>query len=268
MKTFTFDNISFSYRDEGTGRPIIFLHGLGGDVNQPFSYFPQGKGVRLISLDFRGHGQTRYFGDEEKFRFHVFARDVIALMDHLDIDSVIIGGISTGAGVALHIALNYPDRVEGLILSRVAWEDRPQEEKIQEAFKEIAECVKQFGASEGKIKFQNSQLFFEFDELSPAVAESLVKQFDYPYIEETFMKLIEIPQDAPNSDREEWRKITVPTLILANKIDITHPYRYGKLLSGYIQGSIFKEIPSKSVSNKLHQDVSKELISEFLNNNF
>jgi pimeloyl-ACP methyl ester carboxylesterase len=267
VPNFIFDNISFVYREEGMGIPVIFLHGLGGDVNQPFSHFPRIKGYRLISIDFRGHGKTRYFGDESKFGFAVFAQDVIALMDYLQIDSAVVGGISTGAGVALHIALQYPKRVSKLILSRIAWLDKPQDEKVQAVFQKIAENVRDHGAAEGKIKFKNSALFCEFDEMSPPVASSFLQQFDYPHIEETYAKLIKIPHDAPNYDREEWREITVPTLILTNKIDPLHPYHYGKMVSEFIDNSIFREIPPKAVSNELHMEMSKKYFSEFLKNN-
>lgn len=267
VPNFIFDNIPFFYRDEGEGIPVIYLHGLGGDVSQPFSHFPKIEGYRLISIDFRGHGDTRYFGDETKFAFCVFAQDVIALMDYLNIGQAIIGGISTGAGVALHIAIRYSNRVSKLILSRVAWLDRPQDPKVQEAFQKVAENVRDYGATEGKKRFGNSALFNEFDEVSPPVAQSLLKQFDYPYIEETYTKLMKIPRDVSNTDREEWRKIAVPTLILANKIDPLHPYHYGKVVSEYIRNSIFTEIPAKAVSNELHIEVSKKNILGFLKDN-
>jgi len=189
-------------------------------------------------------------------------------MNHLDIENVIIGGISTGAGVALHIALNYPERVTGLILSRVAWEDQPQNKQVQQIFKSLFEHVNAYGAAESKIKFNQSDLFLEVDELNPAVADSLLKQFDYQYVEETCSKFIQIPQDAPNYNREEWRRIEVPTLIIANKVDLIHPYRYGKLLSNYINNSVFREVPSKTISKELHQVRSKEVINEFLRSHY
>ncbi|PZF88942.1 hypothetical protein C1903_08190 [Listeria ivanovii] len=268
MAEFIHDSITFHYEEQGSGMPIIYLHGLGGDLQQPFTHFPEIKNYRFISLDFRGHGKTRYFVKESDFSFETFAGDVIALMNHLKFDSTIIGGISTGAGVALHIALHFPSRVCGLILSRVAWKDEPQPPQIQTIFKEVANHIQNFGVTEGKKRFLTSTEFLQLDELSPAAADSLVKQFDYPYINETHAKLVQIPQDTPNTNRENWRNIAVPTLILANKIDPVHPFHYGKLLSYYIPQSTFKEITPKAVSNDAHVTESKQYIYDFINSTF
>src|SRR5262249_57034897 len=81
--------------------------------------------IRLLCLDARGHGQTQPLGDPSALTFDVFADDLVALLDCLGIGQAIIGGISMGAGVALNIAVRYPERVAGLVLSRPAWLDGP-----------------------------------------------------------------------------------------------------------------------------------------------
>jgi pimeloyl-ACP methyl ester carboxylesterase len=58
MPDFERDGLAFHYLDEGdpSGRPFVFQHGLGGDVSQPASVFSPPPGIRLLSLDCRGHG--------------------------------------------------------------------------------------------------------------------------------------------------------------------------------------------------------------------
>ena len=114
------DGIQFHYRDEGTGLPFIFQHGLGADVTQPFGLFQPPPGIRLIAFDVRGHGQTQPLGDAEKLCFQAFGEDLFALMNHLRIERAIMGGISMGAALALHFTLRWPERVAGLVLSRPA----------------------------------------------------------------------------------------------------------------------------------------------------
>jgi pimeloyl-ACP methyl ester carboxylesterase len=53
------DGITFHYLDSGEGVPFIFQHGLGGDVTQPYGLFTPPLPFRLLSFDFRGHGETR-----------------------------------------------------------------------------------------------------------------------------------------------------------------------------------------------------------------
>ncbi len=88
MPVFERDGLAFHYLDEGdpSGRPFVFQHGLGGDVSQPAGVFPPPSGIRLLSLDCRGHGGTRPLGPADKLCFSSFADDVAALMDRLGLE--------------------------------------------------------------------------------------------------------------------------------------------------------------------------------------
>ncbi|EOH91769.1 alpha/beta fold hydrolase [Enterococcus pallens] len=265
MPFHTFDQITFHYEDDGnTGTPFIFLHGLGGDTQQTMGVLKKTTGLRRISIDFRGHGETIQYGSPEKFSFQQFAADVLALADYLQLEQFIIGGISTGAGVALHLALNNPERVTHLILSRPAWEDRPQEPAIQEAFQQIYTILQDDTILTKKAAYRETRIYQQMDELAHYAGDTLLGQFDYAYTKKTSEKLVRIPKDCPNSDREEWRRISVPTLILASKQDPIHPFNYGVLLSQYIPDSQFVEITPKEVSGKKHNEDSYVAIQHFL----
>ena len=95
-------------------------------ISQPAGIFPPMSGVRLLSLDCRGHGGTRPLGPRTSSPFSSFADDVAALMDHLGLQRAVVGGISMGAGVALNLAFRYPQRVVGLVLAHPAWLDSPR----------------------------------------------------------------------------------------------------------------------------------------------
>lgn len=64
-------------------------------------------------------------GMESAFTFDGMADDVTALLDRLELPSVIVVGMSMGAAIAVRMALREPDRVRGLVLIRPAWLDRP-----------------------------------------------------------------------------------------------------------------------------------------------
>jgi pimeloyl-ACP methyl ester carboxylesterase len=96
MPRFSWDDLSFHYRDVGQGIPFIFQHGLGGDANQPFGLFVAPAGIRLLCLDCRGHGGTQPLGDPEKITLASFADDLHQLMDQLRLKCAIVGGISLG----------------------------------------------------------------------------------------------------------------------------------------------------------------------------
>lgn len=108
MPLFYHDGLAFNYFDRGEGIPFIFQHGLGADLTQVLEVYEELPGFRLIAFDCRGHGKTHPPGEVDKLNFATFANDLRALMDHLEIDEAVIGGISMGAGVALNFTLRFP----------------------------------------------------------------------------------------------------------------------------------------------------------------
>ena len=96
------NGLAFSYLDEGGGNPFVFQHGLGGDAAQPRSLW-SGAG-RLVCLECRGHGHTTPLGTPDDLDFGTFARDLASLLNALELDDVVLGGVSMGAGVALRLA--------------------------------------------------------------------------------------------------------------------------------------------------------------------
>jgi len=267
MPHFSWDGLSFHYRDSGQGIPFIFQHGLGGDANQPFGLFNPPSGIRLLCVDCRGHGRTLPLGDPEKITIAEFAHDLGIFMDSLSLKSAVVGGISLGAAVALKFALSAPDRVLGLILSRPAWLDCPTPQNVR-IYSSIAGLIRQNGASAGLDRFRHSDDYLEIKRQFPDAAESLAKQFEEPRAEDAFVRLERLPADAPNRDRREWTSIKMPTLVLASRQDPIHPFEFGEILAQFIPRAVFKEITPKSVSREQHEADVQKAIAEFLNLNF
>lgn len=107
----------------GSGPPVLLVHGLGATKA---SFLPTVGALadrhRVIALDLPG------FGDSDKpfaagYNAPFFARSVVALMDALDLPSASLIGNSMGGRVALETGLQYPDRVERLVLlaPALAW---------------------------------------------------------------------------------------------------------------------------------------------------
>jgi pimeloyl-ACP methyl ester carboxylesterase len=263
MPVFKHDGLTFNYVDDGTGLPFVFQHGLGGDVNQPAEYYTSQPGVRCLTLDCRGHGETRPLGPASKLNFEAFADDVLALLDRLGIERCVAGGISMGAGVALNLAVRYPDRVRGLVLARPAWLDAPLPGNMR-VLAEIGELIQRYGAAEGLARFEKSRQYADIAARAPDVAQSLLGQFTGPRAEETAAKLICLAQDAPVHDRAAWSAIRVPTLVLATGVDPVHPLEYGRILAAAIPGATFQQLTPKSVDRPGHAAEMGAAIRGFL----
>lgn len=247
MPAFRHDGIDFHYIDLGEGIPVVVQHGLGGDTSQPALLFQPPEGFRLISLDARGHGETRPLGPPEKIGIGASAEDLLALLEYLGIDRAIVGGISMGAAVALNFALRYPRQLVGLILSRPAWLDRPNPPHLA-IFPMIAELIQAHGAVEGHKQFLQTPEYQRLRALNADSAQSLAGHFLHPRAEETAIKFDRIARDTPCHGRSGWDEIRVPTLVMANRLDPIHPFEYGEELARSIPGAVFREVTPKSVS--------------------
>ncbi len=103
------------YVDEGKGRPLLFVHGLGGSITnwEPnIEYFK--KNYRVIALDLPGFGESdkpdMVYSDE------FFDRVIRAFLKELGIERVTLAGNSLGGVISIKIALDHPVIVESLIL--------------------------------------------------------------------------------------------------------------------------------------------------------
>lgn len=95
---------------------LILLHGNGENhtyfIKQIPAFSPH---FRLVLMDTRGQGQST--GGDGELNFSVFAADLLALMDHLQIAKAHLLGFSDGGNLALTFALAHPERVQSLILN-------------------------------------------------------------------------------------------------------------------------------------------------------
>ncbi len=121
MPTATVNGIETHYEVQGTGTPVLFIHGgWGGPAS---SLVPSENAVtsvltdnvQLITYDRRSAGQSQYVLDE--FTIEDIAADARALLEHLGIDRSTVIGTSMGGMVAQQYGLDYPDHVTGLCLA-------------------------------------------------------------------------------------------------------------------------------------------------------
>ncbi len=100
------------------GRPVILVHGLllTQDMHRGLARDLAARGNRAITVDLLGHGRSDRPRDMWRYSMAIFARQIIALMDHLEIEEAVVLGTSLGANAALQMASLAPDRLRGLVI--------------------------------------------------------------------------------------------------------------------------------------------------------
>lgn len=100
---------------QGTGSPILFLHGLFFD-GRIFEHQTETlhHRFRTLNVDVRDHGRS--VGPEERWTLEEAAEDVVDVMDELETGPCHVVGLSMGGMIALRLALAQPDRVRSLAL--------------------------------------------------------------------------------------------------------------------------------------------------------
>jgi pimeloyl-ACP methyl ester carboxylesterase len=113
MATIEHNGVRLFFEDsEGQGPVAVFSHGILMD-HEMFASQVSGLSdeFRCITWDQRGHGQT---GQQGSWTYWDSAQDLLAILDHLEIDHAFLAGMSQGGFLSLRAALLAPERVSGL----------------------------------------------------------------------------------------------------------------------------------------------------------
>ena len=114
-----YEGFRLVYTEFGSGpRPLVLLPGLllPRWMHDPLARDLAERGNRVITLDPLGHGDADQPTDMWRYSMQLYARQVVALLDHLEIDKAVVGGTSLGANITLETAVLAPDRMQGLVI--------------------------------------------------------------------------------------------------------------------------------------------------------
>ena len=118
-RQFRYDGHRLVYDEYGTGdKTVLLLPPLlfSRRIHRPLAETLADRGHRVLCLDLLGHGDSDRPPEMGNYSMQIFARQGIALLDHLDISRAVVGGPSLGANASLEVAAAAPDRVRGLLI--------------------------------------------------------------------------------------------------------------------------------------------------------
>jgi pimeloyl-ACP methyl ester carboxylesterase len=89
---------------------------LSQKMQTPLARHLARRGNRVVTFDPLGHGDSDRPRDMWRYSMTAFAKQALALLDHLELDEAIVGGTSLGANITLEVASRAPDRLRGMII--------------------------------------------------------------------------------------------------------------------------------------------------------
>jgi pimeloyl-ACP methyl ester carboxylesterase len=101
------------YEAEGDGVAVVLVHGLALDARMWDDQVPALKDIaRVVRYDVRGFGRSSRDADTS----YSHAEDLWRLLDHLEIDTAVLVGLSMGGRIVVEATLAAPERVRALVL--------------------------------------------------------------------------------------------------------------------------------------------------------
>lgn len=254
-----------SYTQKGQGEPLFFLHGLGGDRNQWLSLLTTDFSNQMVFPDAPGHGANDWI-PANGCNFESFATEVKKIMDEdLPSSQYIVAGISMGAGIALRLAYQFPDKIKKLILVRPAW----LTEKLIPSRQLMYDLGRKWEACSTKETYEwllENPLFQQMKEESEGCANSVLGQLSRPYPSLAAQTLIGMNSCAPVDTVEGIKSVQTETLVLGSEHDPLHPLYIAQQLAEWMPNAKFVQVPSRYEEPTEHKKALNEELRKFIVN--
>ena len=261
-RTLSRNGVNLALHDAGgDGVPFLFQHGLCGSAAQTFEVMPSVAGVRPLTLECRGHGDSEP-GDPAQFSFAAFHDDLAAVVADLG-RPVIIGGISMGAALATRFAVAHPSAVRGLVIARPAWVTKAAPENLQPN-REVGALLAKYPPEDARRVFLASDTARQLAAQAPDNLASLTGFFSREPIATTSALLTRIAGGGPGVTEAQLRAIACPVLILGTAEDLAHPFAMCEELAALIPQARLIRITPKGRDKAAYVSEFKAALAAFL----
>ncbi|HEY3257810.1 MAG TPA: alpha/beta fold hydrolase [Gemmatimonadaceae bacterium] len=236
--------MELKYEEAGKGYPVILLHGFPHNrslwADQLFGLSDR---CRVIAPDLRGFGESP---TAPPWSMEGFADDVAELMERLDIEKAVIGGLSMGGYVVFEFLRRYGDRVHSIILADTrSGADSDETRAKRRDLQALAHAA-------GPVAVADAQITGMIGATSRETRPDVVQRV-HAMLAATSIEGIVGGLEAMMNRRDSTRmlpEITVPVLIVVGEEDALTPVKESRAMHAAIPGSTLAVIPKAGhVSN-------------------
>ena len=234
---------------------MIWMHGMLNSVESDSIY---------SLVDFQNLSQQvqliRYNASDKSvngdYSWNGLVEELNGLIDSLDAEKVILGGVSMGSGTALYTAIRYPKKVKALVLVTPppAWEVRVATQALYEkiALKARPDHIPDFLK---RIIQRNQDPPDFFERIFPGTRQKLFElrmSFEPAY----YYSIYHGGAISDFPTREELTQLKIPTLIVADPNDVGHPIEVACEMKELISSSRLFQVSDQEDYCRLQETVS------------
>jgi pimeloyl-ACP methyl ester carboxylesterase len=224
------------YTVEGSGSPVLLIHGVGARLdNWDGVAAVLARNFKIVRYDLRGHGQSSKVPGP--YTLDMFADDAAALLNHLGIAPAHVAGHSLGGMIAITLARKHPQRVDRLaVLSAAAGRTEDERRRVMERIALIASGIP-------GDHFRNSLSRWFTDEFRAANPQ-LMKQYaarnreNDPACYAAAYAVLATGEVAP-----DLKHVKAPTLVVTGEHDLGSNPRMSRFIHEGIAGSELRILP-------------------------
>ncbi|MCX5715283.1 MAG: alpha/beta hydrolase [Candidatus Omnitrophica bacterium] len=259
------NDVALYYEVHGRGAPLLLIAGLGSDIsswagviNKLSAHF------KVIAFDNREAGRSGI--SDKEYTICQMSDDAVRLLDHLKIKKTHVLGHSMGGYIAQELAIDYPERIDKLILESTA----PVSSKRNNAlFMDFYKALQGKKNLEAWIRGWTRWLFSTKCRANRAFIQAFVKNGSrYPYAQQASGFKGQIDAMASFDTRKRLSRIKAKTLVIEGNKDALILPKEARALAKNISGSIFRSV--NGMAHCIHIEnpgLFVRIVTEFLISN-
>jgi pimeloyl-ACP methyl ester carboxylesterase len=224
------NGVEMYYEIHGEGQPLVLLHGAFSAIGTSFGEVLPGLAEtrQVIAFEMQAHGRTPDI--DRPLSYEQLADDVAVAIQHLGIEKADIFGYSTGAAIAMRVAIRHPEVVRKLVLASVTYNLEGVHPGLMDGLGEMTPEM-----------MYGSPWHEEYVRIAP----------DPEHFDTLFAKKTEMDRNIKDIPAEVIRSLEAPALLIIGDSDLTRPehaVEMFRLLGGGVFGDTHAGLPDSQLA--------------------